>query len=137
MQPRPAVFRSQDIEPDGDKMHAATIFRQRLPQLGRAIRHDHPITSIRRRAGPVCGRWFGMAPRVGMIVADDSASPCPRLPMRGDQDRRIDFKMLCRIGRDIRRRLDVPYPSCFAQQKAANLVLLSLCQRDDATQQKT
>ena len=69
-------------------------------------------------------------------MADDRVPPCPRLAVGGNQDHRVDFKMLRWILRDVVRRPDFAYPSGLAQQKAANLILFSLRHSDNAPQQE-
>ena len=115
-------------------MHIALRIGHRRPKRRLRACYDEPEAAIRRGAGQVGRRGSSNAGWMRMIMADHRQTASARVPVRGEQDRRVQFEMPGRIGRDIGSRHDCLYLASAAQQQPAHLILLRRSEFDDPVQ---
>lgn len=83
---------------------------------------DEPDLAVLDGAGGIALRWFGMAARVGMIMADDAEAIGAGVSVGGEQQGRIDFEMGFGLFGDIAGRAGLLDMAGAAEQQAASLM---------------
>ncbi len=97
--------------------------RHRLPSRHAVCAKDDPILAIRCRQPCIFGRRLRAATGVRMIASDDLRPARPRIAVRGNQDRGINFKVGLRPRREIGSGPNIVDRRGLTQEQPAHLPL--------------